>query len=449
MIYTYAILLAGGSGSRLWPVSRQLYPKQLVKFTGNYSLVQNTIRRLEGVVAHDKIRVVCGEEHFQETHRHLAELGIKRQDSIIVEPCGRNTAPAILLSVMQISEQNEDAVLLVFPADHVVKDTAAFRSVLQAAIPLAEKGHIVTFGIKPDYPETGYGYIEGGIAVSENALGVVRFVEKPDRTTAQGYVEAGNFYWNSGMFVFKASVILEAFELHANDLYQAMKAIRTSGRKMTIEQYKGLPSISIDYAIMERTDKIVVWPSEFGWSDIGTWKALYDFLPKDGQGNVIDGDVVAHETRDCFLMGRDRLIATNKVENMVLVETPDAVFASPMNSSRDVKSIVEKLKAEGRPEYRKHNEVHLPWGSATLIEERAGYRVRRLIVYPGAALKIEMHTNQIKKMTVVQGSAALMRDNQETLYPQSTAFDVQAGQSVVVSNNQTEPLYLIEIKIDQ
>ena len=448
-IDTYAILLAGGSGSRLWPVSRQLYPKQLVKFTGNYSLVQNTVRRLEGVVPYEKVRVVCGDEHLQETRRHLAELGLAGEKTIISEPCGRNTAPAVLLAVMQIVQKNEDAILLVFPADHVVKDTQAFRSALQAAIRLAEKGHIVTFGIKPDYPETGYGYIEGGGVVSEEALDVKRFVEKPDLLTAEAYVEAGNFFWNSGMFAFRASVVLDEFKTHAGDLYQMMAALHTANHNITAEQYRHLPDISIDYAIMEKTDKIVVWPSDFGWSDIGTWKALYDFLPKDSQGNVIDGDVVTHATQNCFIMGRDRLIATNTLENMVLVETPDAVFASPMEDSRDVKSIVEKLKTKGRPEYRKHNQVYHAWGSASLIEEQAGYRVRRLVVYPDATLTIALPAHQMKKITVVQGVARVAEKNLEKRRRQGSSFDVGANQSVDITNTHTEPLYLIEIKIDQ
>ena len=446
---TYAILLAGGSGSRLWPVSRQLYPKQLVKFTGNYSLVQNTVKRLEGIVPYDKVRVVCGDEHLQETHRHLAELGLDSEKIIISEPCGRNTAPAVLLAIMQIVRNNEDAILLVFPADHVVKHTQAFRSALHAAIRLAENGHIVTFGIKPDYPETGYGYIEGGAEVSENALDVKRFVEKPDRSTAEAYLKAGNFFWNSGMFAFKASIALKEFEVHASDLYQMMAALYTTNHNITDEQYRRLPDISIDYAIMEKTEKLVVWPSDFGWSDIGTWKALYDFLPKDRHGNVIDGDVVTHDTQNCFIMGRDRLIAANTLENVVLVETPDAVFASPMEKSRDVKSIVEKLKTEGRPEYRMHNQVFHAWGSAALIEEQAGYRVRRLVVYPEATLTIAMQAHQIMHVTVVQGNATVKHDNHETPCPQGTSLEVRGHQSVEMTNTHTEPLYLIEIMIDQ
>lgn len=444
---TYAVLLAGGSGSRLWPVSRQLYPKQLVKFTGNYSLVQNTVKRLEGIVAPDRVRIVCGLEHLSETQRHMAELGLVDPNSILCEPCGRNTAPAILLAVMQIRKIAPDAVLLVFPADHVVKDLLRFHETLQAAIRLAQQGHIVTFGIKPDYPETGYGYIEGGSGVSDNALQVKRFVEKPDRGTAEAYLAAGNFFWNSGMFAFKVSVVLKEFETHANALYQMMQAMPANGQEITANEYQRLPDISIDYAIMEKTDKIVVLPSAFGWSDIGTWKALYDFLPKDQNNNVLDGDVVALETRNCFIMGRERLIATNALENLVLVETPDAVFASAMENSRDVKSIVEQLKQKGRPEYRKHNIAYHPWGSTTLLEEQAGYRVKRLVVYPGATLTTKAPEGQNKKLAIVQGTAFVKQGGQEETHAQMSAVDVDSQHPADVTNIQTKPLILIEIMI--
>jgi len=448
-IETYAVLLAGGSGSRLWPVSRQLYPKQLVKFTGNYSLLQNTVKRLEGFVAPEKVRIVCGQEHLAETARHMAELGLVNPESIICEPCGRNTAPAILLAALKIRKIVDDAVLLVFPADHVVKDLVRFRSVLQAAIRLAQQGHIVTFGIEPDYPETGYGYIEGGEEVSNGALQVKRFVEKPDLTTAETYLAAGNFFWNSGMFAFRASVLLEEFKTHANDLFLTMNAILADGRDFTANEYERLPNISIDYAIMEKTDKIVVLPSGFGWSDIGTWKALYDFLPKDHDHNVLDGDVVAHDTRNCFIMGRERLIAANAVENMVLVETPDAVFVSAIDKSRDVKAIVEQLKQKGRSEYRKHNTIYHAWGSTTLLEEQAAYRVRRLLIYPEATLTITVQAGQKKKIDIVQGIAAVTQDGQAETCPQTAGFDILPEHSADVTNEQTEPLYMIEITVGE
>jgi mannose-1-phosphate guanylyltransferase len=444
----YAVLLAGGSGSRLWPVSRQLYPKQLVKFTGNYSLVQNTIKRLAGVVDPAKVRIVCGQEHFDETARHMAELGLVGREVIICEPCGRNTAPAVLLAILKIRQAVPDAVLLVFPADHVIEDTRKFHDQLQVAIGLACKGHIVTFGIRPSYPETGYGYIEGAHEASDGALYVKRFVEKPDQATAQAYLTAGNFFWNSGMFAFGTDVVLKEFETHATALYQSMRALIDEKDLPDAEGYRALPNISIDCAIMEKTDKIVVLPSAFGWSDIGSWKALYDFLPKDENDNVIDGDVIANDTRRCFVMGRERLIATHALRDLVVVETPDAVFVSDLNSSRDVKGIVEQLKQSGRSEYNRHNTTYHVWGSATLLEEQGAYRVRCLTVYPGASLEVEADPGGIAKhVTMVQGSARVTINAKVRTYPQGSHLAIAPEQAVTVSNVQTDTLHLIEITV--
>ena len=340
----YAILLAGGTGTRLWPVSRQLYPKQLVKFIGDDSLVQSTIKRLSPVVDTENVRIVCGEQHFHETARHMQGIGLQADGKIICEPSGRNTAPAILLAVLHTLVQEKDAVLCVFPADHVIGNIERFHESLEAAIRLADRGYIVTFGIRPHYAETGYGYVEGNAAVSEGALRVARFVEKPDRKTAQQYIKAGNFFWNSGMFAFKASVIMDEFRTWQPDLFEKMNAIFDPVHPITKAEYDRLPDISIDYAVMEKTTRGVVLPSDFGWSDIGYWKSLYDFLPKDADLNVIDGDVIANDTRGCFILGRDRLIAVNHLKDTVVVETPDSIFVSDIDHSRNVKSIVARLK---------------------------------------------------------------------------------------------------------
>ncbi|MDZ7580016.1 MAG: mannose-1-phosphate guanylyltransferase [Deltaproteobacteria bacterium] len=299
----YAVLLAGGVGSRLWPVSRELTPKQLVKFIGRDSLIQATVKRLLPVMAADNIRIVCGREHRHVIIRDLQEIGIAAGGKIICEPCGRNTAPAVLLAVLKILQREKEAVVCVFPADHMIKDTAAFHDRLRSAIALADSGHVVTFGITPHYPEIGYGYIEGSGAVSDGALKTKRFVEKPDLATARQYLEAGNFFWNSGMFAFRAAVILEEFKNYQPELLHRMMALDLSGEQVEAAAYERLPDISIDYAIMEHTGKGAVLPSDFGWSDIGSWKSLYEFLPKDGDNNVIDGDVVVQETFNSFIIG--------------------------------------------------------------------------------------------------------------------------------------------------
>ena len=362
-IKTFPILLAGGTGSRLWPVSRELFPKQLVNLAGDDSLIQNTIKRLSPVLDPENVRVVCGDDHFYEVSRHLEEINVPSDGKVISEPCGRNTAPAILLAVLYILKNEKDAIILVFPSDHVISDQEGFDDSLKKAIALAGKNKIVTFGIKPDYPETGYGYIEGGKSIGNDAFAVKRFVEKPDEKTAKGYMKAGNFYWNSGMFAFKASVLIKEFQEHEPGMFKQIKKISSKNNGIPLDQYKKLPDISIDYAIMEKTKKAVVLPVDFGWSDIGSWKSLYDFMPKGKDNNVIEGDVILQNTRNCFIRSEDRLVVINDLENVVVVETPDTVFISDLENSRNVKTIVNKLKKEGRKECESHVKVFRPWGT--------------------------------------------------------------------------------------
>jgi mannose-1-phosphate guanylyltransferase/mannose-6-phosphate isomerase len=343
--------LAGGIGSRLWPVSRELSPKQLIKFTGEDSLLQGAIKRLTPTLETENVRIVCGDKHFKETAKQLEELGISPEGKIICEPCGRNTAPAILLAVMNILKDKKDAVLCIFPADHIIRDIDIFHQRLQSAILLADQGYIVTFGIMPDYPETGYGYIEGEKKISDQALTIKRFVEKPDVKTAEKYIQAGNFFWNSGMFTFRASVILEEFRIFEPELVKKMTHMLMAKEKVLKTDYKKLTNISIDYAVMEKTDKGAVLPSDFGWSDIGSWKALYEFLEKDADNNVIKGDVIAKKTQNCLIIGNERLVTVNGLENLIVVETSDSVLISDMNNTQDVKTIVTELKEKKRKEY--------------------------------------------------------------------------------------------------
>jgi len=347
----YSVLLAGGIGSRLWPVSRELSPKQLIKFTGEDSLLQSTIKRLAPTLDTENVRIVCGDKHFDETARQMEETGISPAGKIICEPCGRNTAPAILLAVLNILKDEKDAVLCIFPADHVVRDNSVFQDKLKSGIKLANEGFVVTFGIRPHYPETGYGYIEGEKELPGGALSIKRFVEKPDIKTAQEYLKAGNFFWNSGMFAFRASVIMDEFKVWEPELFKRMSNLVAAKETVAKADYEKLPNISIDYAIMERTEKGAVLPSDFGWSDIGSWKSLYDFFPKDDEGNVIKGDVITKETRNCLIIGSERLVAANHLENMVVVETSDSVFISDMENTQDVKTIVTELKEKKRKEY--------------------------------------------------------------------------------------------------
>lgn len=443
----YPVLLAGGSGSRLWPISRELYPKQLVNLVGTDSLIQNTIKRLSPSLESSNIRIVCGEEHFFEIARHLEEIGVPSKGKIIREPCGRNTAPAVLLAILNILKTEKDAVLLIFPSDHVIRETEGFQDKLNTAVALAKMNYIVTFGIKPDYPETGYGYIEGAKRVKNGAYAVKRFVEKPDEKTAKRYVAAGNFFWNSGMFAFKASVMLKEFKNFEPALLKSMQKMVSNGSAVTLDKYKSLPDISIDYAIMEKTARGVVLPSDFGWSDIGSWKSLYDFLPKDSSNNVVEGDVIPRNTRNCFIRGNNRLIVTNDIENMVVIETPDTVFVSDLEKSKNVKSIVQELKKQGRKEYKAHTTVYRPWGTYTVLEENKNTKIKRIVVYPGAKLSLQMHHHRSEHWIVVQGTAKIINGEQEIFLEENQSTYVAKTIPHRLENPGKVPLHIIEVQI--
>ncbi len=443
----YSILLAGGTGTRLWPVSRELYPKQLVKFIGNDSLVQSTIKRLEPLLDQQKVRVVCGKQHYHEIARHIEDMGLESKGKIIQEPSGRNTAPAILLAAFHIHRTAPDGIMCVFPADHVIANIASFHDRLRVAIDLAERGSIATFGIKPNYPETGYGYIEGIDDGSGAALRVRRFVEKPDRPTAEKYIEAGNFFWNSGMFVFKVSVIMEEFKAHQPQMMSAMASMFAVYRPPAVEDYDQLENTSIDYAIMEKTDKCVVVPSDFGWSDIGSWKSLYDFLEKDADYNVIEGDVIARDTRNCFIQAHDRLIATNRLQDIVVVETPDSIFVSDLEHSRDVKSIVSELKSRGRKEYQQHRTVYHPWGISKLLEQSRHYTAAELTVYPDSALEILHNDNRIQHLIVIRGDVNLKSASRDKNLNAGESFNWYAEGKVCIRNKGENEAYLLQVSL--
>jgi mannose-1-phosphate guanylyltransferase/mannose-6-phosphate isomerase len=446
----YAVLLAGGTGTRLWPVSRERFPKQLVKFIGNDSLVQSTVKRLPETIDTDNIRIVCGTEHFHEIKRHMSEIDIPPEGKLICEPCGRNTAPAILLAAFHIRRNAGDAVMCIFPADHVIRDINDFHDKIATAVTLAQAGNLVTFGIQPGYPETGYGYIEGGAAVSDVALKIARFVEKPDKKTAETYLSAGNFFWNSGMFAFRVSTIIREFAMLAPDLFEKMEKMTTNTDGVSLEDYQSLPDIAIDVAIMEKTEKGVVVPSDFGWSDIGSWKSLYDFLEKDDQENVLDGDVIAEDTKNCFIMGGDRLIATNHLRNMVVVETPDSIFVSNLDNSRDVKEIVTKLKASGRKEFRTHRTAHHPWGTETVLDPERKHKTHRMVIYPGETLQLESKTGRIHHLAAVQGTAETSSetDSVKTSFGTGEFRTIAPGDTLRIHNPGTEEFVLISISIE-
>jgi len=339
--------------------------------------------------------------------------------------------------------------MCVFPADHVIGNIESFHERLRVAIELADQGHIVTFGIKPNYPETGYGYIEGGDGISDGALRVKRFVEKPDRPTAEQYIKAGNFFWNSGMFAFKAAVLLAEFKTYQPQMLAAMAACFSADQPLARKDYDRLENISIDYAIMEKTDKCVVVPSDFGWSDIGSWKSLYDFLEKDAANNVIDGDVIARNTRNCFIQGHDRLIATNRLRDMVVVETPDSIFISDIEHSRDVKSIVTELKDRGRKEYQQHRTVYHPWGIAKLLEKKDNYTAAELTVYPESILQLPNDGQTIQHLIVIKGDTRISDDSQNETVSAGGSFTSMAEGQIGIENKSQKEAILIQVALSR
>ena len=442
----FGVLLAGGTGTRLWPVSREMYPKQLVKFIGNDSLVQSTIKRLDPLLDLANIRVVCGEQHYHEIARHINDIGLATDGKIIQEPSGRNTAPAILLAALHIQHATADGIMCIFPADHVIGNIESFHERLSIAIELADQGHIVTFGIKPNYPETGYGYIEGDTPESDRACKVKRFVEKPDRPTAEQYIEAGNFFWNSGMFAFKASVLLEEFKKYQPEMLAAMNACFSVDQPLDRTDYDRMDNISLDYAIMEKTKKCVVVPSDFGWSDIGSWKSLYDFLDKDDDFNVLDGDIIARDTRHCFIQSRDRLIATNRLHDIVVVETPDSIFVSDLEHSRDVKSIVSELKDSGRKEYQQHRTVYHPWGVSKLLEQKDSYSAVELKLYPDKGLQLPRTADRQLHLFVIKGEAKVKTLSGHKELSSGGSFTWQAKGRVSIENTSREALLVLQVQ---
>lgn len=441
----FPVLLAGGSGTRLWPVSRDRTPKQLAEISGKTSLLQETIQRLHPMLCVDDVRIVCGQAHCDETSEHLAALGLTTENKIIHEPVGRNTAPAILLAALKILEQSlvQDALLLVLPADHAIGDIPRYHESIRKAFDLAQKGFLVTFGIQPDYPETGYGYIEGSKPVPGSGLIIERFVEKPDIEMARSYIASGNFFWNSGMFAFMASTVLNEFKRFEPDMLAKMRAIVKKGDPISVKAYQALPSISFDVAIMEKTAKGVVLPSDFGWSDIGTWKSLYAYMPKDGDGNVIAGDVIVSNTKNSLIIAKSRLVTANDMSGAAIVETPDAIFISRLETSRNVKDIVSVLKQQDRREYQEHLLQTHAWGSIQYLEKTDELLVAKLVIKPHAVYGKIPHRPGRWHICLLSGDAQIAHAGERYGLQPGNSLSLDVQHEITIRNSGNNALLAV------
>jgi len=440
------VILSGGSGTRLWPLSRELYPKQLLCLVGNETLLQQTIARLEGIGEMSDPIVVCNEEHRFLVAEQLREKGISA-GQIILEPVGRNTAPALTLAALASREDGNDTLLLVMPADHVIRNIEAFQTAVRQAAGLAEQGKLVTFGIVPQSPETGYGYIRQG----QNG-DVAAFVEKPDAATAATYVQSGEYLWNSGMFLLRASVWLEELNRHEPGMLEACKQALAGSqqdgdfRRVGKDAFLACPIDSIDYAVMEKTRRAAVVPLDAGWSDIGAWSALWEVCTQDASGNVMQGDVVAHDTRNALLLAQHRLISAVGVQDVIVVETPDAVLVAHRDRAQDVKEIVGRLKQLNRTEHLIHRRAHRPWGSYEGVDSGERFQVKRLVVKPGASLSLQMHHHRAEHWVVVKGTAKVTRGDEVLLLSENQSTYIPIGTKHRLENPGTIPLEIIEVQ---
>ena len=446
------VILAGGSGTRLWPLSRALYPKQLIDIYNHHTMLQNTLLRLGQVEDIGDPVVLCNEAHRFMTAEQLRK--IDREGEIILEPVGRNTAPAIALAALRCAATNEDPVLLVLPADHVIANEAEFTQVIEQGRILAEQGNLVTFGIVPTEPATGYGYIRKGRALSDGREGfaIEAFVEKPDRETAQSYLDSGNFCWNSGMFMFKTSAILNELETLAPDCLSLCRtALEKGGRDLDFFRvdrgaFEAIEGDSIDYAVMEKTDRGVVIPLDAGWNDLGSFDALWQTGDKDASNNVLAGDVIVHDVTDTFIHADHRLVTATGLDGFVIVETADAVMVAPREKVQDVKAIVNCLKEKGREEARTHSRVYRPWGDYETIDAAGRYQVKRITVKPGAKLSLQKHFHRAEHWTVVSGTAIVTKGSQEILLREDASVYIPLGEIHRLENPGKIPLELIEVQ---
>ncbi|MEQ8857237.1 MAG: mannose-1-phosphate guanylyltransferase/mannose-6-phosphate isomerase [Pseudomonadales bacterium] len=444
------VILAGGTGSRLWPLSRELFPKQFHTLFGDESLLQSTLRRAARAAGQPPV-IVCNEEHRFMVAEQCREIGSAWQ-RIMLEPEGRNTAPAIALAALEVCRAHGDGILLVLPSDHLVADVDAFVAAVARAAAAAAGGALVTFGVRPTAAETGYGYIEAPGAAGDAAVPVKSFVEKPDAATAAGYFASGDHFWNSGMFVFGAKRFLDELERLQPEIRQCTTAAFEGGSEdldffRPAPAFLDCPAISVDYAVMERTRHAMVVPVAFGWSDVGSWSAIWEASPQDDAGNHFVGDVLDVDTRNSYVLAQNRLVGAIGVSNLIVVETADAVLVADKDRVQDVKQLVARLKGCARPEYLNHTEVFRPWGSYEGVEVGERYQVKRIKVKPGQKLSLQMHHHRSEHWIVVRGTAEVTRGDEVFTLTENESTYIPLGVTHRLANPGRLPLELIEVQV--
>lgn len=449
------VILAGGSGTRLWPLSRELYPKQFLALTGKNTMLQETVARVLDMDGARKPLVICTDKHRFLAADQLREISCAA--TLILEPVGKNTAPAVAVAALEAMSGGEDPVLLVLPADHVIKDVQQFRQAVALGLEMAKSGHLVTFGIVPHQPETGYGYIARGEKIAAQsadsiAFRVDCFVEKPDLTTAESYVASGQYYWNSGMFMFQASSYLEELERFAPDMLSSVRQAFDKGRRdldflwLDEDTFSTCPSDSIDYAVMEKTARSVVIPIDCGWSDVGSWSALLELGERDGDGNILQGNVLTQDVQNCYVNASHRMVAAVGLQDHIIVETADAVLVISRDKAQDVKKIVEALKKSGQSEASLHRRVFRPWGSYEGIDSAERFQVKRIVVKPGATLSLQMHHHRAEHWIVVKGTAKVTNGSQTILLCENQSTYIPLGEQHRLENPGVIPLEIIEVQ---
>lgn len=447
------VILAGGSGSRLWPLSRQHFPKQLLKLFGDKTMLQQTILRLSGLPNLGAPIVVCNVEHRFMVAEQLNEIGFS-DSAIILEPLARNTAPALALAALHANETQPDSILLVLSADHMIRDVEEFRRVVKVAAEAASENHLVTFGVHPTHPETGYGYIKTSKSSgdSEKAFKVEQFVEKPNLEKAQNYLDAGCYYWNSGMFVFKTDVFLSELQKYTPDVIAAAEQARNDAVRdldfirVDKESFAKAPNISIDYALMEKSSNVVCVPLNAGWSDVGDWKSYWDVSQKDETGNSFIGDSIDVGSTNTLVFSQHKLVATLGVDNLMIINTPDAVLVADKSKAQEVKAIISQIENQTRKEHLQHREVYRPWGCYDAIDDGDRYQVNRIRVKPGASLSLQVHHHRAEHWIVVKGTALVQKGDEIMLLSENESTYIPVGTKHRLSNPGKIPLEIVEVQ---